>query len=199
MEQNTFFAGISGAVLDEDSGDDLDGSLSLGFGLGNSAEKTGFEITGNIISLTDGFGEDGSIGLKWHASVFDTETRVAIGSTNLVRFGAADLVDTTVYGVVSRRVEFKNRAAAISVGLGSGALNGTGDDSGISPFLSGVVQLNRNVSLIAGAARDTIGAGFTIAFSGSPLVFTGGFTNIDVGGTSRTSAISTIGFSRRFN
>jgi len=202
MDRNTAFLGLSGAILDGDvSNEDLDGSLSFGIGLGDAARLTGVEISANIISLTDGVGEDGTIGVKWHGEV-SPEMRVAVGFTNLAQWGAAKDIDNTLYAVLTRALVVGSRAAAVSVGAGSGRFADFGNpssDSSLSGFLSANLQLTGNTSLMAGLGRNAIGAGITLAVPQTPVVATFGLTRTEFGDNeSAVTGIFSLGMTRPF-
>lgn len=70
------FASLAWASEREGSGDGADGSLALGFGVGDANEELGLQVTAQITSLTDSFADSGYFGIK-------ASRRIASGQTPL--------------------------------------------------------------------------------------------------------------------
>ena len=77
--------------------DSADGSLILGFGLGNASETVGFQFTANITSLTDNFGDSGSFSVKASRQIngLNTATFVGLSLDSLGAWGDGVLGDET--------------------------------------------------------------------------------------------------------
>lgn len=199
LDGNTVFVGLSGS---DSSVMDVDGSLSVGFGLGDASKLSGVEVSINIISLTDEFGEDGSVGFKWHAKVAP-QTRVAVGFTNALQWGAANDTDNTLFAVLSKEFSIGWRGAAISIGAGTGRFTDFGsplsDSSSVSGFLSANLQLANNISLNTDLGRNAFGVGVTAVVPRTPFVMTFGITQTDIrANDSAVSGIVSFGTAHKF-
>lgn len=79
------YGGLSYATSRPGPGDDADGSMSLGFGLGDANESIGLQVSAEIISLKDEFGDSGYFEIK-------ASRRIAEGRTPLyLGLGVSDL------------------------------------------------------------------------------------------------------------
>lgn len=80
---------IGGGLLFPLDEDRVDGSLSVGFGLGDAAKSVGLEVNANITSVGGGdsfdFGDSGGIGFKLHRYLGDG-TAVAVGWSNPIKW-----------------------------------------------------------------------------------------------------------------
>lgn len=165
------FAAVGGVTTPDGSPDDVDGAMSVGFGLGDAYKYLGFETTASIISLTsdngandsDSFGSDGALNFKLH-TILPGALAVAVGVENVARWGeAADgpaaqssayVVGTKFFSVgqsgMPLAVNFgigDNRFVDPAPGAPGGAL-GVGDD-GVSAFGGLALSPHPQVSLIA--------------------------------------------------
>lgn len=96
------FVGASGATRNDRS-NDLDGSISAGFGLGNSQKLVGLEFTFNNGSIKK-FGENGTFDLKVHRIAYAKGTNivgVAAGWKTFAQYGNEGVRNSTAYGVVT--------------------------------------------------------------------------------------------------
>lgn len=92
------YVGVAGATVNNNRV--LDGSASVGVGLGNAVNNVGIELSTGIISL-DGFADDGIAGFKLHKTFPQANNlAVAVGWANPVKWSAARNEKNTFYGVV---------------------------------------------------------------------------------------------------
>ena len=123
---------------------EADGSLSMGFGLGNARSLVGLELSYNLLSIRR-FGENGNFDAKLHRELLATdrtEVAVALGVKNFARYGS-DTVGTEAspYGAASAAHLLQpdhptNRLPITgTVGIGGGTFSGEDSDIG---FFAGV-------------------------------------------------------------
>ncbi|MGQ9865535.1 MAG: hypothetical protein ACUVSQ_04515 [Pseudanabaenaceae cyanobacterium] len=100
------FAGLS--LIDRSSPvgsptDKADGSIALGFGLGDATSLAGLEVVYNIISLTPSrFAANGNVDFKLHKTFPDLWS-VALGWENAINYGPdAGGTPSSVYGAASK-------------------------------------------------------------------------------------------------
>lgn len=119
---------------------EADGSLSMGFGLGDARRAIGVELAYNLQSIRQ-FGENGGFDAKVHRDVYssdDTQVAAAVGINNFVSYGS-DAAGTTssVYGVVTAAHLLQpdhpvNRLPiTATLGAGSGYFSGENTDVGV--------------------------------------------------------------------
>ena len=77
---------------------DGDGSLALGFGLGDMNEGIGFQVTAEIVSLTDSFADSGYFDLKAATRITEGRTPLYLGASvgNIAPWGDAENNDVNV-------------------------------------------------------------------------------------------------------
>ncbi len=166
-----------------------DGGLSVGFGLGDAQKSVGLEITAGISSVdTSDFGDSGGLGFKIHKA-FKDGTAVAVGWSNVVKWGDADDQEDTIYGVVTKPFELqpndpKNKLPlTVSIGFGSGAFRSTGsieDGTNTPNFFGGLgLRVSPQVSLVTSwtGSRLNIGSSFA-PFPKVPVVVNTFFTDV---------------------
>jgi len=188
------FIGLSG-VTEGDTDTKADGSISLGMGFGNAVENIGVEVSVGIISL-DGFGDDGSVGIKLHKVFPEADNlAIALGWSNPITWGDANNAEDTFYGVVTKQFELNPEATntlplTVSLGAGTGAFRSTGaieaGDNALNVFGSLGLRIIPEVSLVSGWTGSALGLGVSAAPFDFPLVFTAGVT--DVTGNTRSGA-----------
>jgi hypothetical protein len=133
-----------------------DGSVSAGFGLGN-AQYVAMEVTFTSAStFRHGFGNNGSVSLKLHR-ILPNFYGVAIGYENVGNWGNTD-GGSSVYGVVSHNVRFREDATALfgslawNVGVGNNRYlresDLTAGRSGVNAFASGGLRLHERSALV---------------------------------------------------
>ncbi|NRB07708.1 MAG: hypothetical protein HRU34_11055 [Richelia sp.] len=135
---------------------------------------------------TSDFGDSGGLGLKIHKTLKDG-TAVAVGWSNIVKWGDADDSKDTIYGVVTRAFELQPQNTknplplTISLGAGTGALRSTGaieDDNNAFNFFGSLgLRVAPQVSLVSSwtGSRLNVGSSFP-PFPKSPIVINIFFT-----------------------
>lgn len=172
----------------------VDGSMSVGFGLGNAVKSAGLEVAFNIISLGGqdnffgDFADSGTVGLKLHR-ILSRDTAVAVGWSNAIKWGEADIPQETIYGVVSQRFD----ALSVSVGVGSGSFRSKGArnarENDPNLFASIGYRVTPQASLVSSWTGSglNLGASF-VPFKQSPMVINAIFTDV-------TDNLNSSGFS----
>jgi hypothetical protein len=199
------YVGVSGATVDNDRG--LDGSASIGVGLGNAVNNVGVELAVGVISL-DGFAEDGVVGFKLH-KVFPeiNNLAVAVGWTNPIKWGAAQIEEDTFYGVVTQRFNLQPDQAnsmplTASVGVGTGEFRSAGAiaSGNNSPNLFGSVGLRviPDVSVISSWTGSALGLGVSAAPFDAPFVVTAGVSDLTDNTVNGTQFVGSMGYSFKF-
>ncbi|MTJ07541.1 MULTISPECIES: hypothetical protein [unclassified Anabaena] len=164
---------------------DVDGSLSVGFGLGNSVQSVGLEVATNIISVGGqepnfgDFGDSGTIGLKLHKYLPNSGTGVAIGWSNAIKWGEADIPQETIYGVVTQ--QFQQLTASVGVGTGSYRSKGARNsgDNDLNLFGSLGYRLSPAASLISSWTGSSLNLGASfVPLKQTPLVVNAIFTDV---------------------
>lgn len=169
-------------------GDNIDGSASIGFGLGDAVESIGAEINVNVTSLGGqnfDFGQSGGIGVKLH-KYFSDGTAVAVGWSNPVKWGEVNNAKDTFYGVVTKSFYLKPNnqlPLTISLGVGSGSFRSKGaieaDENSANFFGSLGLRVAPQVSVVSSWTGNSlnIGGSFT-PFQRTPLVINAIFTDV---------------------
>jgi hypothetical protein len=119
---------------------EADGSLSMGFGLGDAQSLVGVELAYNLLSIRN-FGENGSFDIKVHRQIYGTEqaqVAAAVGLASAFPYGSnAVTTESSLYGIVSAAQLLQpdhptNRLPITgSLGLGGGNFAGENSDVGI--------------------------------------------------------------------
>jgi len=176
----------------DDNKDRVDGSLSVGFGLGNAAKSVGLEVNINITSVGGGdnfdFGDSGGVGFKLHRYLGDG-TAVAIGWSNPIKWGDVTNAKDTIYGVVTKAFALQPNnlnnklPLTVSVGLGSGAFRSKGaiaaDENDINLFASLGLRVIPEVSLVTSWTGNRLNMGASFApFQKIPIVINAIFTDV---------------------
>lgn len=176
-------AGIAVQTLPSDSRQDLDGSLSLSFGLGDAREYVGLETTASIISLKDSFGDAGALGAKIHTTL-PGRAAFAVGVENAARWGSARRANDERPFVVATK--FWDLAPGggtlpLSVNLGLIAQDRANHPSDDGPVVFGGIALvpMQQLSLIADWTGYQLNLGLSLApFRDVPLSVTAGALNL---------------------
>lgn len=200
------FIGLSG-VTEGRTDDKADGSISLGMGFGDAVDNIGVELSVGIISL-DGFGDDGSVGVKLH-KVFPGADNlgVAVGWSNGLTWGDADNAEDTFYGVMTQQFVLRPDRdnvlpLTVSAGIGTGAFRSTGAiDAGTNdPNLFGGfgLQVIPELSVVSGWTGSALGLGLSTAPFEFPLVITAGVTDITDNTRSGARFNASVGYSFGF-
>lgn len=177
--------------LDENK-DRVDGSLSVGFGLGNAAKSVGLEVNVNITSVGGGdsfdFGDSGGVGFKLHRYLGDG-TAVAIGWSNPIKWGDVTKAKDTIYGVVTKSFLLQpdkpnnKLPLTVSVGLGSGAFRSKGalaaDENAVNLFAGLGLRVIPEVSLVSSWTGNRLNMGASFApLKKTPIVINAIFTDV---------------------
>ncbi len=202
---DTYF-GLAGATGGNNTSR-LDGSASLGFGLGDAVRNVGLEIGVGIISL-DGFADDGIVGFKLH-KVFPqvNNLAVALGWANPIKWGAANQSEDTFYGVATQRFSLRpNRTnrmpVTVSLGAGTGTFRSAGalntDDNDFNVFGSAAIRVIPEVSLISSWNGSGLGLAASAAPFNFPAVLTLGVSDVTDNTSEGARFQGSLGYSFRF-
>ncbi|MBK1987245.1 hypothetical protein A0J48_006800 [Sphaerospermopsis aphanizomenoides BCCUSP55] len=172
-----------GAYFPLDEGD-VDGSLTVGFGLGDAVKSAGLEVAVNIISVGGqednfgDFGDSGTVGLKLHRYLPDG-TAIAVGWANPIKWGEANRAKETLYGVVTK----KFNPVTVSVGIGSGSFASKGarqaNENAANVFGSVGLRLAPEASLVSSWTGSSLNLGASFApLKRTPLVINTIFTDV---------------------
>lgn len=175
------FAGIGGQTVSVGP-DDLDGSAVLGMGLGDPRRAVGLEAAVNVISLQEGFAEDGRWGFKLHR-VLSNRAGIAIGVDDTAGWGDAKEQHSSAYAVYTQVIDLEPQSPkrplslAFSIGAGQERFAEPGDDVGVIGAVA--LALHRQGSVIADYSRGELNLGASVApFYRIPLVVTAGVINV---------------------
>lgn len=190
--------GLGGATLPSGSDRDLDGSAGVVVGFGDANRAVGLEVTGNVISISDDFGHDGSFAAKLHTTL-PGGAAFGVGVENVGRWGRAKTTESTVYAVASKIVTVGNNIpVALNLGLGDNRFNDPGED-GVSPFGGIAVFPIRQLSVIADWAGNALNAGVSLApIDALPLTVTAGVANVTERNGSDAEFTGGIGYTYTF-
>ena len=98
-----FFIGASGATAGNRQPSEVDGSISTGFGIGDSDKLIGMTFTYNLGSIRD-FGSNGTFDLQGHRNVYRdgiTTVAIAAGWSAFGQYGNEQITPSTVWGTVT--------------------------------------------------------------------------------------------------
>jgi len=208
--QRQGFVGLSGiAYLDNNAtNNDVDGSMSFGAGFGDAEEMVGLETSVGIISLRDNFADSGSVGLKLHKIIPDTNgVGVALGWSNALNWGDAKKTEDTIYAVTSKtfilRPEARNwRLLSASIGVGTGTFRTiddvVADDNKLNIFGSIGVQILPQLSLASSWTGSQLNVGIGLAPFDFPLTATIGFNDVSEEKKQGTAFSGNVGYAFSF-
>ncbi|MEH1929858.1 MAG: hypothetical protein V7K14_27820 [Nostoc sp.] len=135
-----FFVQAAGATRRDGNGNGgLDGSISAGFGLGDSQKSIGLEVAFNEGSIKN-FGDNGTFDLKAHRLLYAGSTNqvaAAVGWNTFAQYGNEGVADSSVYGEVTNVSLLQpnnpenQMPLALSVGVGGGNFRSGNDDVGV--------------------------------------------------------------------
>lgn len=146
-----------------------DGSLALGFGLGDAETGVGLQVTANITSLTDDFGDAGHWTLK-AGTRLDRGGKVplylAVTADHLVGWGvskrADESLDVTLTAFPKAQIGGVDRRLMLTIGAGSHVRN-NGQDPGLYAGVGMAVTDNWAVSAAWTGEDVTLATGFRLA------------------------------------
>ena len=164
-----------------------DGTLALGFGLGNSRENVGLEVSLVVTDLIDETLADGGVSFKVHR-LLPNNFAVAAGVEYALSWGDIDTT-TSPYGVVTKIFRFKENSAdplsqlTVSLGVGGGRYrsedNVINDNNTIGVFSSVGLRVAEQISLIADWTGQDLFLGASIVpFKDLPVVITPAFADV---------------------
>ena len=197
----TIGVGVGGATLPKSSSDDYDGSAGFVLGLGDADQFIGLETIVNVVSLREGFGDDGSVAFKAHTNL-PGGMAIAVGLENTLRWGNAKTGESSVYIAGTKIFDLDPGSGslplAINLGLGDGRFNDPGD-SGANVFGGLAIMPHEQVSLIADYAGTglNLGASF-VPMRTIPLIISLGFVNVTERNNEDAEFAGGIGYSHSF-
>ena len=177
------YVGVGGNTLPQSSNnpDNVDGSASIGFGLGDPS-IVAVETTITSISLRNSFGDSGNTNFKITHSM--GRSSVAIGQDNTWPWGDATQVRESTYGAFTTVFDLSPDSprtpwsVAVNVGAGDHRFVDPGK-SGAGVFGSIAVVPIRQLSVIVDyTGRDTNAAISIVPFPRLPAVLTLGAINL---------------------
>ncbi|MCT7992979.1 hypothetical protein [Laspinema olomoucense] len=166
---------------------ETDGTLALGFGLGNSRENVGLEVSLVVSDLIDETLADGGVSFKVHR-LLPNNFAVAAGIEYALSWGDIDTT-TSPYGVVTKVFRFKENSAeplsqlTVSLGVGGGRYRSEddviNDNNTIGVFSSIGLRVAEQISLIADWTGQDLFLGASIVpFKDLPVVITPAFADV---------------------
>lgn len=150
--------------------DDWDGSLALGFGLGDAQESIGLQITANITSLTNGFGDSGYFQINASRRIVDGDAPLYLGAevAGLGTWGQANVLPVSGKVMLSwfptlRTGNGESFPLMFTAGYGS-HLKNLGRDP--APFFGAGIGLSRNFGASVSWTGETLDVGASFTFDG---------------------------------
>ncbi|HYW19425.1 MAG TPA: hypothetical protein VE956_08955 [Nodularia sp. (in: cyanobacteria)] len=182
--------------LEDDSDGFVDGSYSVGFGLGDPVKFVGLEVNANFTSaggdaLKGGefdVGTSGYMGLKLH-KYFADGTAVAVGWSNPLKWGESSNNKDTIYGVVTKAFALlpnnpnHKLPLTISVGVGNGGFRSLeareANENNVNIFGSLGLRILPQASLVSSWTGNRLNIGTSIIpFKNTPFIINGIFTDV---------------------
>lgn len=194
------YVGIGGAeTTTPAASEDVDGSMVVGFGLGDAKNSIGADINVGIISLTDSFGDDLNINFKLHTQLAGG-WGLAAGVENLGRKGLAENLPSSHYMVVTKATALRPSMPSspltlvTNIGIGDNRFDDFGGD-GMNVFGSVGLNFTRRIGgIIDWTGRQlNVGASF-VPFQAVPLSLTVGATNVTEEGGNDMAFGGSLGF-----
>lgn len=178
--------------------DGVDGALTAGFGIGNSYETVGLDVSLGMLGTIDNPGKF-ALGLKLHRAL-PGNAAIAFGVENAYVSSEVD-TNRSFYGVVSKQITLAEpsepfSSIVVSGGLGNGRYlfeeDFQNDENGVNFFGSVGVRLAEPLGFIADWTGQDLALALSIVpFETIPLTITPGFA--DVTGTAGDGARFTVG------
>jgi hypothetical protein len=184
---------------------EADGSLSMGFGLGDAQRLVGLELAYNLLSIRN-FGSNGSFDAKLHRRVYtsdETQVAAAVGLNSFATYGTnASGLESSLYGVVSAAHLLQPdhpvnpMPITATVGLGGGTFAGEGSDVGV---IAGVgLQVHPQFSVNTAWS----GVGLNVGASIVPVPTVPLTLNLlygDIGNNTRPGSVAVVSIGYGFN
>ena len=145
--------------------DEADGSIVLGFGLGDASKTVGVQVAASITSLTDSFGDSGSLSIKAARQINGLEmpTFVGLSLDRLAGWGDGTLVDESATLAVTMfpiaKIGGQSYPLMITAGYGSAVLDHHREPGAYVGAGIGITQ-NFGASLAWTGESVTIGTAF---------------------------------------
>jgi len=169
--------GIGGQTTDAPGSNHFDGSMGVAIGLGDSSKALGFELTANLISLRDNFGEDGSFNAKIHHMINAT-TSVAVGAESVGGWGAARDSRISSYAALTTVVN-PGVPVVLNVGAGTNRFASNNETNTTRAFGSiAVVPTDRLSVVVDYTGIDTNAAVSVVPVVSLPVTLTLGYVNL---------------------
>lgn len=157
---NLGFASISATTDRVGNGDDADGSLAFGLGLGSAEEAIGVQLTGYVTSLSDDFGDSGYFEIKGSRRIVGGNTPVYASLTlgSLGTWGdstdrdASATVALTAFSILRFSPDGDVFPVMFTVGGGSHVRD---DDTDPGAFLGAGIGLTPNLGQACPGAATT--------------------------------------------
>jgi len=184
---------------------EADGSISAGFGLGDSRRVVGVELNYNLLSVRR-FGENGGFDAKIHRQVYssdETEVAAAVGLNNFASYGReAGGSRSSLYGVVTaaRLLQPEHPVNRMPItgtlGIGGGTFSGKGSDVGV---IAGVgLQVHPQFSL--NTAWSGVGVNVGASIVPVPTVpLTLNLLYGDIGNNTQAGSVAVLSIGYGFN
>jgi len=177
LNKSQLAVGIGGQTTDGSGANHFDGSMGVALGLGNSADSLGFELTANLISLRDNFGEDGSFNAKIH-HMLNATTSVAVGAESFGGWGEARESRISSYAALTTVVN-PGLPVVLNVGAGTNRFASNNDTSSTGVFGSiAVIPTDRLSFVLDHTGIDTNVAVSVVPVSSLPVTLTLGYVNL---------------------
>jgi hypothetical protein len=184
---------------------EADGSLSVGFGLGDSRRAVGVELAYNLQSVRQ-FGDNGGFDIKVHRQVYssdETQVAAAVGLSNFVSYGPqAGGSPSSLYGVVTAAhlLQPENPVNPMPItgtlGLGGGYFSGSGNDVGV---IAGVgLQVHPQFSVNTAWSGVGLNVGTSIVLTPT-LPLTLNLLYGDIGNNTQAGSVAVVSVSYGFN
>ncbi|MGB3309213.1 MAG: hypothetical protein WBG32_03605 [Nodosilinea sp.] len=184
---------------------EADGSLSMGFGLGDARRAVGVELTYNLQSIRQ-FGENGGFDAKVHREVYssdETQVAAAVGVNNFVSYGADTAgTSSSVYGVVTAahllQPEHPVNRLPITTTLGAGSGYFSGDNTDVGVIAGVGLQVHPQFSI--NTAWSGVGLNVGASIVPEPTIpLTLNLLYGDIGNNTRAGSVAVISIGYGFN
>lgn len=183
----------------------MDGSIAAGIGIGDPRRNVGIELSLNVTSLIDDFGDSGALAVKLHRSV-GSRSAISMGTENDLAWGdvkdAVDRHTSTKFISYSHYLPLGRSLSSgglmITVGVGDGRLGRVDDPERIAPFMSVGYAFTRRTSVIVDYAGESTNIGLSVVpWSTLPISAVVGMTDVDERRAESELAVG-LGYSNRF-
>ncbi|MEO1068444.1 MAG: hypothetical protein AAFW95_04905, partial [Cyanobacteria bacterium J06638_6] len=184
---------------------EADGSLSAGFGLGDSRRAVGVELGYNLLSVRQ-FGDNGGFDAKVHRQVYssdETQVAAAVGLNNFASYGPqAGGSPSSLYGVVTAAHLLQpehpvNRMPITgTLGLGGGSFSGPGNDVGVIAGVGLQVHPQFSVNTAWSGVGVNVGASIVPV---PTLPLTLNLLYGDIGNNTQAGSVAVLNVSYGFN